>query len=259
MKHAKDFDVFSMLFKPFAAQLAQVIIDFKHVKQKNAKHYSSHPPSEDQLNRKTNQILDQLYEKVETQMQDFEEGFEILSHELPLILSQKEREDIQIEFEKALTEMAVASPIVRRADESEEELNTTIQSSLKLSNFTLEKIYQVGYQFCQKGNYHAASQILTILAFLNSLNDRYWLALGIAKHKEKHYEEALHAYAISALLNPDHFEPRLYSIEAYCALNMLDDAQLELEVLLQEFSHHHKLTSSLQRLKRNINQKREQL
>ncbi|MEC7839555.1 MAG: SycD/LcrH family type III secretion system chaperone [Chlamydiota bacterium] len=95
------------------------------------------------------------------------------------------------------------------------------QEILGYSDETMEKFYQVGYNFFQKQNYEKSAEIFTFLTTLNPTVFNYWLGLGMAEQLLEEYHSALLAYAMAAMVDVSHPLPHYHT--ASCYRSILDD------------------------------------
>lgn len=109
----------------------------------------------------------------------------------------------------------------------------TYQTIFKISNEDLEKVYQEGYIAYQQHAYENSASIFRWLIFFNPFITKFWLSLGSSLHMKQDYHGALHAYAVSALLEDTNPYPHYYAHLCYTFLNQPQEAAKALNIALQ--------------------------
>lgn len=92
-----------------------------------------------------------------------------------------------------------------------------------------ESLYSQGYAFYQSGLYDRASEIFQILCAKKPLDVRFWLGLGASLQESLHYEEALPAWAMAALLDSKSPYPHFHAAQCCLSLKKRDDAAIALQ------------------------------
>jgi type III secretion system low calcium response chaperone LcrH/SycD len=109
----------------------------------------------------------------------------------------------------------------------------TLQKAFGVSNYEMEEIYSEAYRFYQEDNYLEASTGFRWLVLLNPFIAKYWTGLAASLQLLEKYEKALHAYAISALLESENPYPHFHAYECYEALNNKEEAEKALDLAYQ--------------------------
>jgi type III secretion system low calcium response chaperone LcrH/SycD len=101
----------------------------------------------------------------------------------------------------------------------------TPKDVLGFSDEMMEHMYNYGYRLYNNGNYKKASDVFRALTTYNPKENRYFLALGAALHRQKNNKEACEAYLVAAILDPKDPLPFYYMFDCYNQVGMLSDAQ----------------------------------
>lgn len=109
----------------------------------------------------------------------------------------------------------------------------TLQKAFGISGEEMEEIYREGYNYYEVDQYLEASTNFRWLVLLNPYLTKYWMGLAASLQLLEKYEKALHAYAVSALLECDNPYPHFHAYECYVALNNKEDAVKALELAFQ--------------------------
>ncbi len=82
----------------------------------------------------------------------------------------------------------------------------------------MEAAYANGYNMFRAGNYERAESMFSFLATLDTLEKKYWTALGACRFNQKHYHNAIAAYSQAVLLDVE--DPGLLIKIAQCQLGL---------------------------------------
>lgn len=99
----------------------------------------------------------------------------------------------------------------------------------------MEQFYAVAYRLFQEGRINEAADALFFLTAMNPTVHIYWLAFGMAEQSLERYQEALSAYAMAALTEPENPVSFFHSALCYQALQDEENMRLSLETALQYF------------------------
>lgn len=95
---------------------------------------------------------------------------------------------------------------------------------LKLSETEVEKFYSYGFAQYGSGNWAEAADAFRVLCTRRPLEPRFWFALGATLQEAGSYHEALHSWAMAALLKKDDPYPHFHAAECCFSLSMETDA-----------------------------------
>jgi len=108
--------------------------------------------------------------------------------------------------------------------------NETLQKAFGISYYEMEEVYSEVYSFYQDDNYLESSTGFRWLVLLNPFIPTYWMGLAASLQLREKLEKALHAYAVSALLDSENPYPHFHAFECYIALNNKDEAKKALDL-----------------------------
>ena len=102
---------------------------------------------------------------------------------------------------------------------------SAVSSDSKLTEEEVEKFYSYGFAQYGSGNWAEAADVFRVLCTRRPLEPRFWFALGATLQEAESYQEALHSWAMAALLERDDPYPHFHAAECCFSLNMSDDAR----------------------------------
>lgn len=92
----------------------------------------------------------------------------------------------------------------------------------------VEKFYAYGFAQYGTGNWNEAAETFRVLCTRRPLESRFWFALGATLQEAGSFHEALHSWAMSALLQKDDPYPHFHAAECCLSLQKVKDAALAL-------------------------------
>jgi type III secretion system low calcium response chaperone LcrH/SycD len=98
---------------------------------------------------------------------------------------------------------------------------TTAPSNLKLKAFSeesVEEFYSYGFAQYNAGNWDQAKDLFTVLCAQRPLDARFWFGLGATMQESGNYLDALHSWAMGALLRNEDPYPHFHAAECYFSL-----------------------------------------
>jgi type III secretion system low calcium response chaperone LcrH/SycD len=120
-------------------------------------------------------------------------------------------------------------------------LNCLDKSELDLPEEEVEKFYAYGFAQYGSGNWADAVDVFRVLCTRRPFEARFWFALGATLQESGSYKEALHSWAMAALLKKEDPYPHFHAAECCLSLQMTDDAAMALQEsslrLKGEFGH----------------------
>lgn len=106
----------------------------------------------------------------------------------------------------------------------------TLQQAFGVSAYQMEEVYAESYTFYLDERYLDASTGFRMLVLLNPFVFKYWMGLGASLQMLEKDEKALHAYAVSSLLESDNPFPHYHAFECYRRQNNETEALKALEL-----------------------------
>jgi type III secretion system low calcium response chaperone LcrH/SycD len=110
-----------------------------------------------------------------------------------------------------------------------------------LSEEETEKFYAYGFAQYGSGNWAEAADAFRLLCTRRPLEPKFWFALGATLQEAGRYEDALHSWAMAALLKKEDPYPHFHAAECCFSLQMAEDASKALAEsesrLGAEFAH----------------------
>jgi type III secretion system low calcium response chaperone LcrH/SycD len=107
--------------------------------------------------------------------------------------------------------------------------NEVMQKALKITNDEMEDIYREAYQAYHADQFEAASALFRWLSLFNPFVLKYWMGFAASSQLLKKYEEALKAYSVAAVLDPENPYPHFHAFECYQSLENEMEASKALE------------------------------
>lgn len=98
----------------------------------------------------------------------------------------------------------------------------TFQDMIGFSATTMEKLYAKARSLFRRERYEEAADAFIFLTTLNPHYYVYWIGLGMSEHLSGYYQEALGAYAMAAICDPNNPVPHYHA--ASCYRHLLDHA-----------------------------------
>jgi tetratricopeptide (TPR) repeat protein len=87
----------------------------------------------------------------------------------------------------------------------------TYQEMLRIPDSVMEDFYAVAINYFDAKQYAEAADSLLFLCALNPLYSNLWLKLGNAEYALNHPENALEAYSLASLIDPNDPFPHIYT------------------------------------------------
>lgn len=109
----------------------------------------------------------------------------------------------------------------------------TLQKAFGVTNYEMEELYAEAYKFYYEDNFLESSTAFRWLVLLNPFQAKFWMGLAATLQLLEKYEKALHAYAVSALLECENPYPHFHAYECYCTLKNKVDGEKALDLAYQ--------------------------
>lgn len=97
-------------------------------------------------------------------------------------------------------------------------------TNLTLSEEEVERFYAYGFAQYGSGNWSEAADVFRVLCTRRPLEPRFWFALGATLQEAGSYHDALHSWAMAALLKKEDPYPHFHAAECCFSLQMSEDA-----------------------------------
>ncbi len=97
------------------------------------------------------------------------------------------------------------------------------RKDLLLSEEEVERFYSFGFAQYGIGNWAEAADVFRVLCTRRPLETRFWFALGATLQESGSYDEALHSWAMAALLNTEDPYPHFHAAECCFSLLLSQD------------------------------------
>lgn len=109
------------------------------------------------------------------------------------------------------------------------EFETLVKEAQNMPSIDPEMFYAHAFAHYQAGRTKDAAEVFHILCARFPLEARFWFGLASSCQESADYEIALHAWAMSALLDPKNPYPHFHAAECSTSLQCKRDALLALE------------------------------
>lgn len=102
--------------------------------------------------------------------------------------------------------------------------SSSLQQAFGITNYEMEKLYEEAYHHYENDRYIDAITVFRWLLYLNTYTQKYWMGYGASQQLLQRYEKALHAYAVSALLNSKDPYPHYHAYGCYMMMENKTEA-----------------------------------
>ncbi|MBU6383809.1 MAG: tetratricopeptide repeat protein [Verrucomicrobia bacterium] len=93
-----------------------------------------------------------------------------------------------------------------------------------LEEAEVERFYAFGFAHYGSGHLHEAADVFRVLCTRRPLESKFWFALGATLQEAMSYQDALHSWAMAALLKRDDPYPHFHAAECCLSLQKVKDA-----------------------------------
>lgn len=118
-----------------------------------------------------------------------------------------------------------------------------------ISEKDVEAFYVLAYSHYNSGHWTEAADIFRLLCTRRPLESRFWFGLGAALQEGASFFDALHAWAMAALLKKEDPYPHFHAAECCFSLGQYEDAVKALEEALSKIETNHPLAEKISLLK----------
>lgn len=109
----------------------------------------------------------------------------------------------------------------------------TAQEILEISQETMAKFYGAAYHLFEHKHYQSAADGFVFLVTLNGHNYDYWLGLGMSEQLCGHYEDAIDAYEIAAIIEIENPISYFYLAKCLFAIHDRESSMLALDLAIE--------------------------
>ncbi len=155
-------------------------------------------------------------------------GFDWIRQDIIEVLSQEELEPFFHDLAK-INQEHVEHPPEAVAKKLSNHETATLQELFELSNSTMQKIYALGHQYFLKKEYDKAIDIFSIVTAFNPFVSDFWNALALCYQAKQEWKLAIEAFTLACSTNDKSVAPLISRAECCLKLNLLDEADKELE------------------------------
>jgi type III secretion system low calcium response chaperone LcrH/SycD len=99
----------------------------------------------------------------------------------------------------------------------------------EISEDDVERFYAYGFAQYNAGGWEEAARVFKLLCTRRPMESRFWFALGATFQEANLYREAMHSWAMAALLKKEDPYPHFHAAECAFSLQMLKDGSLALQ------------------------------
>lgn len=155
---------------------------------------------------------------------------------IPAIHSKAEQETLINEITKG------QEKLINLIGTNEWPVDKTFQEILGYSIHTLELFYLQALSYFDQGAYQNGVALFSLLVLINPGYNHFWVGLGMCQQALTNWEEALRAYSMARLTDPDDPLCHLYASECQSECHNLTEAKEEIDkaMELMDNSHDHK-------------------
>jgi type III secretion system low calcium response chaperone LcrH/SycD len=113
----------------------------------------------------------------------------------------------------------------------------------------VEQSYAYGFAQYGSGNWNTAADIFRTLCTKRPLEYRFWFALGATLQEAGSYQDALHSWAMAALLKKEDPYPHFHAAECCFSLQWTQDGALALDETDVRIDSEHPLKGKVELLR----------
>lgn len=118
-----------------------------------------------------------------------------------------------------------------------------------MSDEEVESLYLYAYSHYNSGHWTEAADIFRLLCTRRPLDSRFWFGLGASLQEGNSYFDALHAWAMAALLKKEDPYPHFHAAECYFSLGTYEEASKALNEASLKLEMHHPLNEKISLLR----------
>lgn len=107
------------------------------------------------------------------------------------------------------------------------------QNALGMSDAMVEGFYGQAYRLYNTGKYAQAAEMFRFLVMVNPMEPKYAMGLAASFHMLKHYQQAITAYTMCGVIDPDSPIPHYHASDCYIQLKDQMSAIIALEMAIK--------------------------
>lgn len=130
-----------------------------------------------------------------------------------------------------------------------QQLFDVVRESDALTDAQAEQFYAYAFAQYRCGGLQKATEVFQVLCARRPFETRFWFGLAASLQEGKNYEEALRAWAMTALLDKLDPYPHFHAAECSFSMNNLRDAALALKEVERRIEKNHPLEDKIPLLK----------
>ncbi|MDP1607699.1 MAG: tetratricopeptide repeat protein [Chlamydiales bacterium] len=111
-------------------------------------------------------------------------------------------------------------------------LLTQMTPAEKMSSEEAKKFYAFGFSLYGAGSAQEAIDVFEVLCVQRPLEAKHWFGLAASLQERSHYEKALPAWAMAAILDQSNPHPHFHAAECCFAQGKQEEARIALEAAL---------------------------
>lgn len=119
----------------------------------------------------------------------------------------------------------------------------------KISDEEVEQFYAYGFAQYGTGNWSEAADVFRVLCTRRPMEARFWFGLAATLQEAESYLDALHAWAMAALLRADDPFPHFHAAECYFSMQDREEAAKALAEVEMRIDEQHPLKGKVALLK----------
>jgi type III secretion system low calcium response chaperone LcrH/SycD len=131
-----------------------------------------------------------------------------------------------------------------------EELTAEILDSTPFNPVIAEQVYALAFSLYQSGDYQKAETAFRLLCARQPLKPKYWIGLGATLQQDQNYPEAMNAWAMASLIEPEDPYPHFHAAECAISIENLNEARLALMEAEKRITAEHPLMERIPLLKK---------
>lgn len=152
---------------------------------------------------------------------------------MPAIASKSEQEALIKEI------TAGQEKLIKLIETNDWPVDKTFQEILGYSTHTLELFYNQALNYFDQGAYQNGVALFSLLVLINPGYNHFWVGLGMCYQALTHWEEALRAYSMARLTDPNDPLCHLYASECQSECHNISEAKEEIDKAMELMDSSH--------------------
>jgi tetratricopeptide (TPR) repeat protein len=159
-----------------------------------------------------------------------ERGFDWIRQDIVEVLKEEELLLFFNEMSKINEESLAKLPEAAKKMISGGEERLTYQDFFGLGDETLRSMYTLGYQYFERKEFQKAVDVFSVVTTFNPYISDFWNAMALCYQNLKEFQKALDTFSVACETNQNAVGPRISRVECCLNLNLLAQADEEIEV-----------------------------